>query len=86
MKNAKEAVAPSKIAPVYQQMFQNGSKGLINTGIKLLPEHAFGFPSYASSPNLIHYTNGIIITRIHYIPSWKENSISRFRNIQDELY
>ena len=69
MENAREAVAPSKVAHAYQQMFQAGSKGLINTGIKLLPEHAFGFPSYAFSPNLIHYTNGTLITRIYSISS-----------------
>ena len=86
MENTKEAVAPSKIVPVYQQMFQNGGKGLINTGIKLLPEHAFGFPSYEFSPNLIHYTNGTILTRIYSISSWEKIGLPRFRNIQNELY
>lgn len=57
-----------KLPTAYQQMYQQGTKN-IHTGVRLLPEHAFGFPSYAYTPNLLHYTNGMHLRRIYFVPS-----------------
>jgi hypothetical protein len=68
--------AKVKLPTAYQQMYQPGTKNIF-TGVRLLPEHAFGFPTYAYNPNLLHYTNGMRLHRVYIIPSWQEASMPR---------